>query len=88
ILFYALRPGFVRMQQPTVWHLFNLLTQLAFNTLVWYLFGAKPLVYMVMSSFWACSLHPCAEHFIAEHHLWDGLAQETYSYHGPLNVLA
>lgn len=88
ILFYALRPGFVRTQQPTIWHLFNLLTQLVFNTLVYYFFGGKPLAYMVMSSFFAGSLHPCAGHFIAEHYLWDGLAQETYSYYGPLNVLA
>ncbi|KAF7980279.1 hypothetical protein HWV62_39041 [Athelia sp. TMB] len=88
ILFYALRPGFVRTQKPTIWHLFNLLTQLAFNTLVYYLFGGKPIIYMIMSSFWAGSLHPCAGHFIAEHYLWDGLAQETYSYYGPLNVLA
>ncbi|KZP08080.1 hypothetical protein FIBSPDRAFT_965078 [Athelia psychrophila] len=47
---------------------------LAFNMLVYYLFGAKLLVYMVVSSFWAGSLHPCVAHFIAEHYLWDGLA--------------
>jgi len=88
ILFYALRPGFVRTQQPTMWHLFNLVAQLIFNYVVVVNWGWKPYLYLVFSSFFAGSLHPCAGHFIAEHYLWDGLAQETYSYYGPLNVLA
>ncbi|ESK94797.1 dihydroceramide delta -desaturase [Moniliophthora roreri MCA 2997] len=88
ILFYALRPGFVRTQTPTKWHLYNVIVQLAFDFVLVKLFGVKPLIYLLMSSFFAGSLHPCAGHFIAEHYLWDGLAQETYSYYGPLNVLA
>ncbi|EEB92967.1 hypothetical protein MPER_08444, partial [Moniliophthora perniciosa FA553] len=88
IFFYALRPGLVRTQTPTRWHLYNVIVQLAFDFVLVKLFGIKPLVYLLMSSFFAGSLHPCAGHFIAEHYLWDGLAQETYSYYGPLNVLA
>lgn len=52
------------------------------------MFGIKPLVYLLASSFFAGSLHPCAGHFIAEHYLWDGLEQETFSYYGQLNILA
>ena len=51
-------------------------------------FGIRPLLYLVFSSLLAGSLHPCAGHFIAEHYVWDGLNQETYSYYGPLNILA
>ncbi|KAJ7255248.1 dihydroceramide delta(4)-desaturase [Mycena rebaudengoi] len=88
ILFYALRPGLVRAQQLGRWHALNFATQLAFDFVLVSTFGWRPLVYLIASSFFAGSLHPCAGHFIAEHYLWDGLAQETYSYYGPLNVLA
>lgn len=88
ILFYALRPGFVRVQRLTKWHGLNVLAQLVFNYVLVTQFGWKPLIYLVMSSFFSGSLHPCAGHFIAEHYLWDGLEQETYSYYGPLNILA
>jgi sphingolipid delta-4 desaturase len=88
ILFYALRPGFVRSQRPTGWHALNFLTQLTFDAIMYHFLGGRALVYLIMSSFFAGSLHPCAAHFIAEHYLWDGLDQETYSYYGPLNILA
>lgn len=88
ILFYALRPGFVRTQTLTKWHGINFFAQLIFDVVLVRIFGARPLIYLVMSSFFAGSLHPCAGHFIAEHYLWDGLEQETYSYYGPLNLLA
>lgn len=88
ILFYALRPGFVRSQTLTKWHLANLATELVFDYVLVRTFGIKPLIYLLMSSFFAGSLHPLAGHFIAEHYVWDGLHQETYSYYGPLNILA
>jgi hypothetical protein len=96
ILFYALRPGFIRTQKPTVWHGINFATILTFDYLLVHFFGWRPLVYLIMSSFFAGSLHPCAAHFIAEHYLMNGpvegdanaaLAQETTSYYGWLNVL-
>ncbi|KAA1475085.1 hypothetical protein DENSPDRAFT_841814 [Dentipellis sp. KUC8613] len=90
ILFYALRPGFVRSQKPTYWHAISIATQLTFDyLLVNFVSGGKNmLIYLIMSSFWAGSLHPLAGHFIAEHYLWDGLEQETYSYYGWLNIFA
>lgn len=90
ILFYALRPGFVRAQRLTRWHFLNIVVQLVFDAGLYIVAGHNitPIIYLIMSSFFAGSLHPCAGHFIAEHYLWDGLEQETYSYYGPLNVLA
>ncbi|KAH9477483.1 Sphingolipid delta(4)-desaturase [Psilocybe cubensis] len=88
ILFYALRPTFVRAQTLTYWHFLNILAQVVFDYMLVSTFGTRPLIYLIMSSFFAGSLHPCAGHFIAEHYLWDGLEQETYSYYGPLNILA
>jgi hypothetical protein len=88
ILFYALRPGIVRAQKLTGWHAVNISLQLLFDAVLVHLAGLRPLIYLIMSSFFAGSLHPCAGHFIAEHYLWDGLEQETYSYYGPLNILA
>ncbi|OCF31786.1 sphingolipid delta-4 desaturase [Kwoniella heveanensis BCC8398] len=96
ILFYALRPGFIRSQTPTRWHAINLLSILSFDYLLVHFLGWKPLIYLIMSSFFAGSLHPCAAHFIAEHYLMEGpdedwlikgLAQETTSYYGWLNIL-
>jgi sphingolipid 4-desaturase/C4-monooxygenase len=88
IFFYALRPTFVRVQTLTVWHLLNVIAQVLFDWALISFFGYRPFIYLLASSFFAGSLHPCAGHFIAEHYLWDGMEQETYSYYGPLNVLA
>lgn len=78
----------MRTQTLTKWHLINLSTQLIFDYIFVRTFGLRPLLYLLFSSFFAGSLHPCAGHFIAEHYVWDGLNQETYSYYGPLNILA
>jgi sphingolipid 4-desaturase/C4-monooxygenase len=88
ILFYALRPTIVRAQKFTPWHYLNIVVQLGFDYVLVKTFGARPLIYLIASSFFAGSLHPMAGHFIAEHYIWDGLEQETYSYYGPLNILA
>lgn len=78
----------MRAQTVTSLHFINVFAQIAFNYIVVKCFGWYPLAYLIMSSFFAGSLHPMAGHFIAEHYLWDGLEQETYSYYGWLNILA
>ena len=62
-------------------------------------FSVKSLLYLLLSSFLAGSLHPLAGHFIAEHYVYEAVTPtqrdpsnrvpvpETFSYYGPLNFL-
>lgn len=98
ILFYAIRPMFVYQVPLTRVHFANIIVQLAFDACLVRAFGLNALVYLIMSSFLAGSLHPCAAHFIAEHYVFDAPSSaseqpsnipipETYSYYGVLNLL-
>ena len=99
IFFYALRPMLV-YRIPMTWvHALNVAVQVGFDyTLVKYC-SANSLLYLLLSSFLAGSLHPLAGHFIAEHYVYEHIAPEakdpsngipvpeTFSYYGPLNFL-
>jgi len=77
ILFYALRPGMIRSQTLTRWHALNFLSQFIFNFVLIKLSpcGWNGFAYLLMSSFLAGSLHPCAGHFIAEHYVMDDVLE-------------
>ena len=51
-------------------HLYNVLVQLGFNFVLVRTLGWPALAYLIVSSFLAGSLHPCAGHFIAEHYVF------------------
>ncbi|KUI72603.1 Dihydroceramide delta(4)-desaturase [Cytospora mali] len=100
IFFYAIRPMCVFQVTFTWVHLLNLVVQLTFDyVLVTTLGSSKPLLYLVLSSFLAGSLHPTAGHFIAEHYVYETVTPEaknpdnnipvpeTFSYYGPLNAV-
>ena len=94
IFFYAIRPMMVKTLPFTGLHATNLTAQLVFDYCLVSLFGWKSLLYLLLSSFFAGSLHPCAGHFIAEHYVFEQALStdsdaptETYSYYGPLNAL-
>ncbi|KAL8711547.1 MAG: hypothetical protein Q9220_003957 [cf. Caloplaca sp. 1 TL-2023] len=99
ILFYAIRPMMVYQLPFTSLHLLNVVVQITFDLLLIRYIGAGALAYLILSSFLAGSLHPCAAHFIAEHYVFDkqptsarkqsshAPIPETYSYYGPLNLL-
>ncbi|EMC97658.1 hypothetical protein BAUCODRAFT_69097 [Baudoinia panamericana UAMH 10762] len=103
ILFYALRPMMV-YQLPLTWiHALNIAVQIAFDYVLVRYAGARALGYLILSSFLAGSLHPCAGHFIAEHYVFAQHSRslapsskkgsevaptpETFSYYGALNLL-
>lgn len=100
ILFYALRPMFI-FSVPFTWvSLVNVVVQFTFDyILVSYIGSGNSLLYLILSSFLAGSLHPLAGHFIAEHYVYETVAPEardprnnvpvpeTFSYYGPLNFL-
>ncbi len=101
ILFYALRPMMIYQLPLTTIHILNIVAQVLFDYLLVRYAGVNALAYLVMSSFLAGSLHPCAAHFIAEHYVFDKQSRitkdpsnpfpipvpETFSYYGPLNML-
>ncbi|KAF2233919.1 dihydroceramide delta(4)-desaturas-like protein [Viridothelium virens] len=70
ILFYALRPMFVYKLPLTRIQLFNVVAQVAFDVALLRFAGGRGLGYLILSSFLAGSLHPCAGHFIAEHYVF------------------
>ena len=88
---YALRPVLLRPDLVVVnrWLVGNCAAQIAFNVLVVYASGWSALSYLLLSSFLACSIHPTAGHFIAEHYALhsEKIPLETYSYYGPLNYV-
>ncbi|KAI6092304.1 sphingolipid delta4-desaturase [Hypoxylon rubiginosum] len=98
ILFYALRPMCV-YQVPFTWvSAVNVAVQLVFDLIIMKTMGGQSMLYFILSSFLAGSLHPLAGHFIAEHYVYETVTPtqadpdnrlpvpETYSYYGPLNV--
>lgn len=89
IFAYALRPMLVKPEVVPTGDPFlalNWLVQIAFDLTMVYVFGPKVMLYFLLSTFVAGSIHPTAGHFLAEHYVMDGKT-ETYSYYGPLNML-
>ncbi|OJJ71383.1 hypothetical protein ASPBRDRAFT_44311 [Aspergillus brasiliensis CBS 101740] len=81
IFFYAVRPMFIYSPPFTSIHLLNLITQLTFDYALTKFCGGslQPVLYLLLSSFLAGSLHPCAGHFIAEHYFFSRVDHGTES---------
>jgi sphingolipid 4-desaturase/C4-monooxygenase len=86
VAFYALRPTIVRPITINKMHVVNYAVIIPIQISLIYFFGFGPIGFWALSTVLACSLHPMAGHFIAEHYVFDGKGkQETFSYYGPLN---
>ncbi|KAI9371560.1 methionine aminopeptidase [Aspergillus egyptiacus] len=81
ILFYAVRPVFIYSPPFTIIHVLNLIIQISFDCALTKLCNGSlnPLFYLLLSSFLAGSLHPCAGHFIAEHYFFSQVSHGTES---------
>jgi len=89
IFAYAFRPMFIKpemMPYNDPYFYMNWMVVILFDGLMIYCFGPKVMLYFLVSTFFAGSIHPTAGHFLAEHYVFEGKT-ETYSYYGPLNML-
>ncbi|XP_077196579.1 sphingolipid delta(4)-desaturase DES1 [Paroedura picta] len=85
-LFYAIRPLSINPKPISRLEIINVCVQLLFDAAVYYAFGVKSVVYMLVGSVLGMGVHPISGHFIAEHYMFLK-GYETYSYYGPLNML-
>jgi sphingolipid 4-desaturase/C4-monooxygenase len=93
LLFYFLAQGLRATQLRRIklwdgWYVANLLVQVGFVVAVVHFMGWTALAYLFLSSAFAIGLHPVGARWIQEHYLTFPGNQETFSYYGPMNVLA
>jgi sphingolipid delta-4 desaturase len=69
------------------WVVANLVAQLAFTVAVWFWLGPWAFLYLLSSCWFSISLHPLGARWIQEHWMV-ARPQVTYSYYGPLNLVA
>jgi len=85
----ALRvPRLKRIRLLDGWYALNLAAQVAFVAGVVLLAGWTALAYLLLASIFSIGLHPVGARWIQEHYLTFAGDQETFSYYGPLNVVA
>ena len=82
-----IRPLRIRGKFSDPWLILNVLVIVVADLLIWRWCGIEGLVYVLLSTFFGVGLHPLGARWIQEHYTLDP-EQETYSYYGPLNVLA
>lgn len=70
------------------WYVANCAVQILFVAAVIFAWGWMSVLYLGLSSAFAIGLHPVGARWIQEHYLTYPGGQETFSYYGPMNVVA
>ncbi len=87
-LFQALRPPRLKeIKFFNLWTLANWIVVFGFDTLLIVFAGPVSFLYVAASFVFSIGLHPLGARWIQEHYL-SAPPQETYSYYGPLNIVA
>ena len=86
IVFYALRPVFVKPIKLEKWQWYNILFQVGVMAIYLPFAGWSGVAFLFLSLLFAGGLHPTSGHFLSEHYVFHE-GQETYSYYGPLNAI-
>lgn len=87
-VFQGLRPPRLKeIKFANKWTFINWIVVFGFDAVIIYFFGWNSILYLFASLFFSVGLHPLGARWIQEHYL-SAPPQETYSYYGPLNVVA
>ena len=87
-VFQGLRPPRLKeIKFMNGWTAFNMIVVFTFDAVVIFYFGLVPFLYLVFSFFFSIGFHPLGARWIQEHYIINP-PQETYSYYGPLNIVA
>jgi len=87
-VFQALRPPRLKeIEFVNAWTFVNWIVVFGSDVLILVFIGPTALLYLACSFFFSIGLHPLGARWIQEHYLTSP-PQETYSYYGPLNILA
>ncbi len=85
----AIRPSLTRAIDTDTLTVVNFAVQFLFDVAVWWMWGSRALIYLMLSTVLGMGLHPISGHIFAEHYVFERITgrhrQDTYSYYGSGN---
>jgi sphingolipid delta-4 desaturase len=86
LAWYVVRPYCQGNKAPTFMEIINIIVIIAWDALIFSLFGWKAIFYLVIGSVSALGPNPVGWRYFAEHFEYIS-GQDTYSYYGPFNII-